>query len=448
MNPLSVREHRTYAALAVVVVAVYVVLGWLWLQPAGPAMTYRSSPRPLFGLDQLHHLGRWGIVAWLAATATLAAAYPSLATLAARLPTPGRRVRRALVGGVAVVFAGLCYLLRSRALNPDGRALTEVLARAVGAHTHHLTHDEMLELFVHGRFWWWTHESFGWSVATSYQVLAALAGGVFVVLLWSLCRLLAPRAGAALTVAVLCGGSVQLFFGDVENYSLTAVWVLAYLYTAVLHLQRRGSLALPALLLGVAIAFHLLALLMLPSLLYLIFRSARRRRWTAVAVAAAAPALVVGLTLLLLQQLGVPLAGLWTGSHASGHGGDYLSALALGTPAYYLAQFNLLALLAPGIWLVPALAIHRRWPLRPEAILLALAGGGLLLLQLLWDAKLGVYNDWNLYACGAIPVQLLVWSQVFRADIGGPQGRLWVVACSLAGTHTACWLVANHLFEG
>jgi hypothetical protein len=62
----------------------------------------------------------------------------------------------------------------------------------VGAH---LTHDEVLELFLHSRSGTTTHQWGGWSVVFSYQVVSCLAGGA---LRYGMLRL-APRLAPART---------------------------------------------------------------------------------------------------------------------------------------------------------------------------------------------------------------------------------------------------------
>ena len=83
-----------------------------------------------------------------------------------------------------VVFGIVCImvflLLRNNFINYDGQAFTEKFHRDVAISGAHVTHDEMWELYVHSRFWYYTNRFFDWSVTFSYQVLSSIAGGVFI----------------------------------------------------------------------------------------------------------------------------------------------------------------------------------------------------------------------------------------------------------------------------
>jgi hypothetical protein len=70
-------------------------------------------------------------------------------------------------------------------------------------------------------------------------------------------------------------GSAALFFGYVESYPPVLVAILLFLYTG-LRACRTGSYPLlPALILAIAIACHLLCLFLLPAYAYLVFRNVR-----------------------------------------------------------------------------------------------------------------------------------------------------------------------------
>ena len=59
-----------------------------------------------------------------------------------------------------IVFGLLCVtvflLLRNNFINYDGLAFTEKFHRDVAVNGAHVTHDEMWELYVHSRFWYYT----------------------------------------------------------------------------------------------------------------------------------------------------------------------------------------------------------------------------------------------------------------------------------------------------
>src|SRR5262249_22718181 len=132
----------------------------------------------------------------------------------------------------ACVAGPVFYVLRTNWLNADGNMLTPRFAADVPRFGAHLTHDELLELFLHSRFWYYTHRSLGWSVVFSYQVISCAAGALFVYVIFRLARRLAPLTPWLFVAGVFAGGYMQLFFGDVENYTVTAVLVTLYVLAA------------------------------------------------------------------------------------------------------------------------------------------------------------------------------------------------------------------------
>ena len=159
--------------------------------------------------------------------------------------------------------------LRTNWLNADGNMLTPKLEADVPRLGAHLTHDELLELFLHSRVWHYTHEWWGWSVVVAYQVVSCTAGALFIYALVRLARRLAPAAPWLFVAGVLAGGYMQLFFGDVENYTVTAAIVAFYTLAALRFLAGEVPLWVPAATLAIAACFHLESAWLWPSALYL-----------------------------------------------------------------------------------------------------------------------------------------------------------------------------------
>lgn len=53
----------------------------------------------------------------------------------------------------------------------------------------------------------------------------------------------------------MSAGYIQLFFGDVENYTMTAVWIMGYLLASLLFLKERWSIISPSLLVAAALTY-------------------------------------------------------------------------------------------------------------------------------------------------------------------------------------------------
>ena len=329
-------------------------------------------------------------------------------------------------------------------INPDGTAFAEKFAQDIPLRGAHVTHDEMWELWVHSKFWIATNQAFGWSVEQSYQVLSCAAGAVFVFLL--LCYWITLLPGRPIPAFVLCmaAGYVQLFFGDVENYTITAMLVMAYLLAAVMFLEGRWSVSPAACLLAVSITFHLEAGFLGPSLLYLLAVAVRRGQWASVSRGVAgACAIVVG-TLWFFHLHGLPLRSLYYESHAFGRGGNWDRMIVTPSVTYYAELASLALLLAPALGLLIPLVRFRRIPLDAINVHLLLASGFMALFMLSWNAALGVYNDWNLFAIAAIPVTLLIARNVLNAPVAQTHPESIAALTLLFLVHSASWIVANH----
>ena len=388
-----------------------------------------------FGFSQLRW---WGLLAAAAAVGVMA--------LGRR--TPGAAMARFDTAWVRMLVAGACgvafFMLRNWFINPDGALYPMKFMVDVPAKGFHATHDEMWELYIHSKFWLFTNNQFGWSVAESYQVLSSAAGAVFVFLMLTWCRRLLPPQWPIVFLACISGGYMQLFFGDVENYTLTTTIVMGYFLASALVLEGRTSVVSPAILLGVAMTFHLEAGFLLPSLVYLLWLGSQRGQGFRVLAAVIALVLVVAGTLLFFDRAGLPIADLFSNSHAFSDGGHFREMLAPPSLEYYLQITNLSFLLVPSWVLLVVLLAYRRIPLDPINVHLVLASAGMTALVIGWKAQLGVYNDWNLFAMAAVPISLLVWRNVFQ--VAGASRLPWpiVAMITVCFAHSYSWVIGNH----
>lgn len=343
-----------------------------------------------------------------------------------------------------VLSAALFFIFRSNYINPDGMMFGWKFAQDIPLTGAHVTHDEMWELYLHSRFWVLTNQYFQWSVELSYQVLSSLAGGVFIMLLLAYSRRLSPQFPLAVFLLLVSGGYMQLFFGEVENYSLTAVWILAYFLASHKHLELGGSILWPSLLLGIAFTFHMLAGFLIPSLLYLLLLNWRAGRRREASFGVGVFVLVVIATLVFFHFNGLQIQNLWFNSYASGFGGHYGVMLSPFSLSYHVAVLNLLFLLVPAwIFLLPLLKF--RLILRDRVNThLVIASAGMAILLFFWEARIGVYNDWNLYAAVALPVSFLVWRNVISVETSAARSWALPAAGFVFFLHSYAWILGNH----
>lgn len=347
-----------------------------------------------------------------------------------------------------IVFGILCvtlfFLLRNNFINCDGQAFTEKFHRDVAVNGAHVTHDEMWELYVHSRFWYYTNRFFGWSVTFSYQVLSSIAGGVFIFFLLRFCRRLLPSNPLGLFLIIVSGGYMQIFFGDVENYTLTAVFILLYFYFSLACIRGERHIILPSSILAIAVTFHLLAGFLLPSLVFLYWLESKKRRYREMWSGIASFVLIVGLTLLFFHFNHLPIRDLFWRSHVFGHGGHIFRMLAKPSVYYYLKIVNLLFLLVPALILIVPLFLFGLIKWNSFNIYMAVACVFMMGYIFIWEASLGVYNDWNMFANVSIPFSIFTGYNVLKSERMKRKTKILISLVLLFTIHSYTWIVSNH----
>ncbi len=401
----------------------------------------------LFGVDQLRPLGPFALLLPLLVVVILRLPWhrlvPRLNAALGAVEKLGSGTRLLLAAGVGA-YSFIWFLgLRNQFVNPDGMALAAKFHADVPVRGASVTHDEILELYVHSRFWHHTSRAFGWSVEYSYQFLSSLAGGFFVVLLlvfsWAV---LGEKRWIVLVLGIGSAGFMQLFFGDVENYTLVTLLMLVYFFAGYLYLEARCSLLVPSAVLAVAICFHLLAAFLLLSLAYLYGVALRRRQWVGIAGAAVTLVAIPVAVVAYFHYHGLPLEVIRT-TNAFGQAGN-IQRFATPDLAYHGQITSLLFLLfPPALCFVPLIA-YRRVRLDSFNVFMLLAACVLVGYMFIWRAQLGVYNDWNLYAATALPLAILFWHNFARAVALVNKAGIGAALILTSAVHSYAWIIANH----
>jgi hypothetical protein len=375
-----------------------------------------------------------------ASAAVAVAAGVAVGWINPRLPVSRHLTATLIAGASWPIF----FLLRTNVLNQDGNMLTPKLQRDVPLVGAHLSHDELLELFLHSKVWDYTHRWWGWSVVFSYQVVSCTAGALFIYALVRLSRRLAPERSWLLIVGMLSGAYMQLFFGDVENYTVTASLVALYVLAACRFLAREVRLWVPASVLAIAICFHLEAGWLLPSALYLALVSrARTGDLRESLLGAAAGGGIIALIFVSFHFYGLPLWRFFS-THA-GHALRGDGVFAIGMPvSYYADQVRLLLWLCPAVAMLVPLAISLRSSKDEVTRFLAVGAVSMLVFQAVWKALNGVFDDWNLYAIGGTVVALFIWRYVAAAASTVAMRIAAASLVAIGSLHTYAWIIANH----
>ncbi len=439
----SLQEHHVYVLLILLMAATYLCAPWLLPEDAFGFRQLQNLPLPVLlacyagGAMLVFWSGRANLFGRGRLQATAADAQPDQ-SVRGRL----RWVLPYLL--VAAICVMLFWLLRTNVFNSDTNDLKRKFAQDVPVLGAHVSYDEMLELYVHSRFWYYTNRRLGWTVVKSYQVLSVLAGGAFVLILLAFARRLLPSHWAALCLLVVSGGFMQLFFGDAENYTITSALILAYLLSGYVFIQDRTRVAVPSAILAVAMCFHFLSGWLVPSLLYLYVVAARRRQYAAMALGVVLSGTIVGGTLLFFHLNGWPIEDFLYRSHSLGHGLRFREVLATPSLQHYWEITNLLFLLFPAILFFVPLLWFRRTDARPVNVFLGLAALLLLALMYVWNPMLGVYNDWNLFAAAGIPLSLLFAYNFVRAEGLKYKKQIYLGILWASAVPSYAWIAANH----
>ncbi len=274
----------------------------------------------------------------------------------------------------------------------------------------------------------------------SFRIISISAGVLFVLTAILAAYRLFPRTidRALFLVGVTSGGYMLLFFGYVENYSLFVL--LVGVYTLVGLLASAGIISrwyvIPAA--AFAVFSHIMGASLIPSSLYVLIAGSRighvignAHRGTKALAAFLVAAGVFAISAyyysenLFFRFAILPLAE----NRFTLEGYTLLSW-------QHLADYaNLLLLLSPGFVVVGAAllldAFRPRWNLRQQRYLLILlvstAGAAFV-----FDPKLGMPRDWDLYAFWGVPLLVLSYYVLLQKRAAFQGGRVAILAIALS----------------
>jgi hypothetical protein len=223
-------------------------------------------------------------------------------------------------------------------------------------------------------------------------------------------------------------GAVELFFGYVENYTPVIVLGAAFVFTSYRALTAGRSIIIPGIILVVAAAFHVQAVLLAPSYVFLVvWRLFLKKNQTKIPLAGI---LITALTVVIAVAVGR------TGTFGRfflapiGTGGEY----GVFSPTHLLDALNMVTLLFPAWLLFVVLTLRRRVRHGDKsgsghrartAYSWCLISPSLLFL-LLFNPELGMARDWDLYcfiALGLLTPAVIVlkrhWPRLESSKLAG-----------------------------
>jgi Flp pilus assembly protein TadD len=255
--------------------------------------TYWSTPF-LWGIHHLYFFPRW--VGWVLIIVTISFFVPPVNSFLlkffesifsvlwknfARILDLEIKIKKyQLFVMTGVISIPLFWALRTKLfLLGDGYFKLAAASNGVIAPT------EPLDGIIHNQFYrLLTLISPGIDPSFSYTILSVACGGMFVFLILCLSDLLGgtPFKKVLIFSSLLTLGSIELFFGYVESYTILLVGLTLFILFSILYIQGRANIILSFLVLGFSIGVHVSAIVFIPALLYVIFWKWNKEKWRSI----------------------------------------------------------------------------------------------------------------------------------------------------------------------
>jgi len=330
-----------------------------------------------------------------------------------------------------------------------------------------------LTVFLHQRLWQFVADPLlGWPVENVYAMVSIVSGIMFVYVLLTFLARLGRNAleTAVMTGLILTTGSMQLFFGYVENYTVISLGLLVTLYLAWRALQGELRPVWPVIALAVTNAFHPSTVFLWPGVGLLVWLCWRRGQVPPAAglMQLVLPPLLIGAGLFGLMESGGHGLPALLGVDRPG-GGDaiwFVPLFEVSTEWQHYTMFsaahaldwaNVHFLIAPfglpllGLILITIyhfrLSLFEAAPDKDYAHFLGVTAASYVLLTWLWNPDYGGRNDWDLFAPAAFVYTLLAGYLLVRVlpdQEKLKEAGLLVVMVSML--HTIAWIFTNTQF--
>lgn len=312
---------------------------------------------------------------------------------------------------VSVIFLVIFWLLRTRTcLLGDGYLRAYEVSIGVKP-----WFTEFLDMYVHTILYHFFHQIFNWDAYRTYASVSCVCGAIFVFFVFLLCDLVGKHTIDKVLIfalLILSGGS-QLFLGYVESYTIVYLGILIFIYFSIGYLNGKNGLILPCVILILSVFFHLSAVYLFPSFLFLLLtkdpnqkpantkRIASQKFFCIILIAISA---ILGFYLFkfyLIKESGeklsyflIPLIG------------SKENPYSLFSFSHLLDVINQQFLISPvgiGIWAAILLCLRKRLNFKSATseffLLVTLFSLGF---ALLIDPELGYARDWDLFASTAL----------------------------------------------
>jgi len=284
------------------------------------------------------------------------------------------------------------------------------------------------------------------SPPATFRILAVGSGVLYVLLAWGAARHLGRDAAQRDLIlgALLTAGYVQIFAGYVELYAPLIPLLLAFLLAGARAASRGDAPWLAAVVLGVAIPMHLVAVTFAPAVAVAAWSSGGGRTARSAARAAACVAVTALVSGIALAAVGFDPAGVLRSK-----GAHFLPLLAepgfrhnyrLLDPRHFLDLANQYLLVAPaavmGLPLLRRAGPDRTGPFLVVAAVVPAAFTAIV------NPEVGPFRDWDALSFAAVPLTLAVAVRLARSA-GAGLVRTAFVLVAASCLHTLAWLGVN-----
>jgi len=180
-----------------------------------------------------------------------------------RLPLPVRIT-------IIVLIAGLIFYLLRVHVHTLGDGYQRVYQVEKG-YLHNS--PEPLDFFLHSILYMGLNPLFGIGAGTIYTSLSIIFGIIFITLiyLFKFPESVNKETGALVKILIISLGGLQIFFGYVESYSLLYPATLLFILYAFRYLSNKSGLITTTIIFSLAISAHQSGLILLPAFMYLLY---------------------------------------------------------------------------------------------------------------------------------------------------------------------------------
>jgi len=344
---------------------------------------------------------------------------------------------------ITLICTLMFWVFRSNFENWDFLAYKQWFPDEMARGLLHVRFDEMWESYIHFELYKYFYNSFGFSINESFQIISVFAGSIFIYIALVLSNELIPEKPYMVFLVLLSGGFMQLFFGDMENYTMVGMLTFLYLLTSCFFLKKKTSLMIPSLVLMVAMTFHMEAVFLFPSLIFLFIVQLNKRRYFPLLISTLLFAGFLSWTLLFFLSKGASLQRLFDTSWGLGRGGSMLANFVESTPSYFWGQINLLGLIFPPIWFLFPLVFTGGIKNNVINNFLVISSIGGILFFFFWRSTIGLYVDWNLFSPPLAPVITLFAFNFIRQEFPYKK-QITLLIFSFSYLMTYSWIFHNH----